>query len=374
MKSDTRPLYKKIFDDISDDIRSGKYKNGDRIPPDKELAEQYGVSRITTKKALEMLAGIGYIKRTPGRGSFVSTEGIATLQSKPLESSINGMIIGLVIANFSDSYGAGIIAGVESEAAKSNCCLAIRLSHGMQDMEEKAIDALISHGVGGLIVMPVHGENYNPKILKLALDKFPVVLIDRHLRGLSIPFIGTDNVNAANKAACYLFKNGHKKICFMSPPPTNTSAIEERIDGFVKCYSEYEVAIDQSLWMTDITCTMPSRNTEENIRSDIERIKNHIRSHPQITCIFAVEHPIAVLAHKAIEAIGKKVPEDISIICFDVPRRFLNEEFYTHIRQKEHEMGAVSFRFLNDFITRDDNEVKKFLEADLIIGSSVKPI
>ncbi|MHB8962714.1 MAG: GntR family transcriptional regulator [Saccharofermentanales bacterium] len=374
MEKQNKPLYKKIYDSLMAEIDGGKYKDGDRLPSEKEIADLYGVSSITSKKALELLADIGYIKRIPGRGSFISKETTSIQKAKDDHASIKGMIIGLVLGNFSDSYGSGIISGIENEAALSDCCLALRLSYGTQEKEEIAIDSLIAHGVGGLIVMPVHGENYNPKILQLVLDKFPVVLIDRHLRGLSVPFVGTDNVGAANKATRYLFENGHKSICFMSPPPINTSAIEERIEGFVKCYSEHEIAIDQSLWMTDIMCTIPGRNSTENINADIERIKAHLIAHPQITCVFAVEHSIALMAHRAIEAIGKRVPDDISIICFDMPANFMRDEYYTHIHQREYEMGVTSFKLLNDFITKDDIDIKEFLEADLVIRSSVKSI
>jgi len=374
MEKYNKPLYKKIFDHILEEINSGKYKDGDKLPSERDIAEMFGVSSITSKKALELLSEKNYIKRIPGKGSFVSLEGVMAKQVESAKNGMDGMTIGLVLAYFSDSYGSGIITGVESEAAKNNYCLAIRLSYGSQEMEEKAIDSLISHGVGGLIVMPVHGENYNSKILKLVLERFPVVLIDRNLKGLPIPFVGTDNISAAKKATRYLIKNGHKNICFMSPPPENTSTIEDRLDGFVRCYSEYDIAIDKSLWMTDITCTMPGNNTKENINADIERVKTHLMAHPQITAIFAVEYSIAVLAHKAIESIGKKVPDDISIICFDVPKSFLGDEFYSHIRQQEYEMGVASFKRLYDFITKDKNEIKELLEADLIIGSSVKAI
>ncbi len=373
MEKQKKPLYQTIYDVLKADIESGKYQDGDRIPSEKELANEYGVSSITTKKALELLSDIGYVKRIPGRGSFISAESEKSVKEQQ-KTTNTGMIIGLVLANFNDSYGSGIIAGVERAASESGYSVALKLSNGTQDMEEKSIDQLIAHGVGGLIVMPVHGENYNPKILQLVLDKFPVVLIDRHLRGLSVPFAGTDNVTAAYKATEYLLMNGHERICFMSPPPADTSAIEERIEGFVKCFSEHHTAIDKSLWMTDIICTMPGKNTQENIDKDIERIRKHLLDHPGITCVFAVEHSIALLAQKAIRAIGKKVPDDLSILCFDVPRNIFGSDFYTFIRQKENEIGSTAFRLLTDFIRNDGNDEKVFLDAELVIGVSIKTI
>ena len=49
------PLYEQIYNDIIEGIENGTYKKGDRLPSEKELSEKYCVSRITSKKALELL-------------------------------------------------------------------------------------------------------------------------------------------------------------------------------------------------------------------------------------------------------------------------------------------------------------------------------
>ena len=66
------PLYEQIYNDIIEGIENGTYKKGDRLPSEKELSEKYCVSRITSKKALELLAEEGRIIRMAGKGSFVS--------------------------------------------------------------------------------------------------------------------------------------------------------------------------------------------------------------------------------------------------------------------------------------------------------------
>ena len=67
-------LYKKIYDDLLEAIEKGIYPPGSKLPSEKELMEQYNVSRITSKKALEMLADRNIIVRMPGKGSFVLEE------------------------------------------------------------------------------------------------------------------------------------------------------------------------------------------------------------------------------------------------------------------------------------------------------------
>ena len=54
-----KPLYERIYLEILNDIRSGKYETGVRLPSEKELCGIYNVSRITGKKAMDMLELVG---------------------------------------------------------------------------------------------------------------------------------------------------------------------------------------------------------------------------------------------------------------------------------------------------------------------------
>ena len=49
------PLYTRLYTYLVDEIKAGRLKPGDRNPFEKALAEQFGVSRITSKKAMEDL-------------------------------------------------------------------------------------------------------------------------------------------------------------------------------------------------------------------------------------------------------------------------------------------------------------------------------
>lgn len=62
------PLYLKIYNDLLAGIKNGTYASGSRLPSEKELSSNYDVSRITSKKALEMLAEQNMITRMPGAG------------------------------------------------------------------------------------------------------------------------------------------------------------------------------------------------------------------------------------------------------------------------------------------------------------------
>lgn len=65
------PLYQRIFDDIKHSVDEGEYAPGDKIPTEVELAERYGVSRITVRRAIEDLSAAGIVVKRRGLGTFV---------------------------------------------------------------------------------------------------------------------------------------------------------------------------------------------------------------------------------------------------------------------------------------------------------------
>lgn len=65
-----RPLWQQVLDDLERRIASGDIV--DRFPTDKELTEQYGVSRHTVREAVRRLRARGLVDRHRGRGSFLN--------------------------------------------------------------------------------------------------------------------------------------------------------------------------------------------------------------------------------------------------------------------------------------------------------------
>lgn len=71
MKRKRDYAYRVLQDDILQDIESGTYEIGSMLPTQMELAEKYGVSRLTVREALKELIRRGYIESCPGRGTVV---------------------------------------------------------------------------------------------------------------------------------------------------------------------------------------------------------------------------------------------------------------------------------------------------------------
>jgi GntR family transcriptional repressor for pyruvate dehydrogenase complex len=78
-------LYEQIVQQIEDSIVSGTLKTGDQLPPERELAQKFGVSRTAVREAVKVLREKGLVEAYSGRGTFVKNEtSQATRQSLDL--------------------------------------------------------------------------------------------------------------------------------------------------------------------------------------------------------------------------------------------------------------------------------------------------
>lgn len=65
------PLYQQVYSAITEAIRSGRLRPGDRLPTERQFCEQLEVSRATVRRALGQLVEEGLVEARVGRGSFV---------------------------------------------------------------------------------------------------------------------------------------------------------------------------------------------------------------------------------------------------------------------------------------------------------------
>lgn len=90
------PLYVQIRADLMKAIDSGLLHPGDRAPSERELTQQYGVSRMTARHALTTLEAEGYLTRVPGSGTFVSQpkfeQKLNAVTSFTEEAQLHGMV------------------------------------------------------------------------------------------------------------------------------------------------------------------------------------------------------------------------------------------------------------------------------------------
>lgn len=77
------PYYIQIVGSIRYDIDAGNLRVGDKLPSEAELCEQFNVSRVTVRRALDELKRAGYLETRRGKGTFIkSTRDLLLVQTR----------------------------------------------------------------------------------------------------------------------------------------------------------------------------------------------------------------------------------------------------------------------------------------------------
>lgn len=344
------PMYKKIETYIIEQIRNESWKPRSRIPSENELAEQFGVSRITVKNALTALVDKGVVYRLQGKGTFVSDhkpEEILSMTSDD-KGVLKAPTVGFLLPRLDNRFTANLLSGIEDTLSENGYQLLFAKTNDSQDNEILKIHEMKQAGVKGLIIYPVEGEHYNNEILSLTLNRFPLVLLDRKLKGVDTNSISSDNYGAAIQAVQHLHELGHKQIGFISTLAEGTSSIEDRLHGYEKALEDHQILIDRSMQMTRLTMTA----SDEEV---IVMIQQFLQANPQMTALLSSNFSPHVI--QAALQLGISVPEELSVVFFD------DVEFPdfciippTAVIQQELELGREAARLIMEQIEDQKSE------------------
>jgi DNA-binding LacI/PurR family transcriptional regulator len=326
------PRYRQIYEALLMEISSGKLKPGDQIPSEKELCESFQVSRITSKKALEMLVANHLISRQRGKGSFVVE---TSPMPGPEQKTSSFRSIAFLISAFNDSFGNQLIRSVEAACEAQGYHLILKLTHESPAEEEKALRVLDNENVAGILMLPVHGEYYNAEILRQILNTRPLVFVDRKMQGLPVPSVSTDCFAATEMAVSRLLGQGHRNIAFYSGPVIHTSTVEDRRKGFMKAFASKNVSLNPAFIRDSITSL-----------DNIDIIVRHLSEYPEISAAFTAEFEIALLVRRALIALGRQIPRDFSLVTFDRPPYAPEFPEITCLQQDEDTIGRTAVEVL----------------------------
>lgn len=379
----TRPmLYEQVLRYLTEEIESGRYKPGDMIPTEKELMAQFGVSRMTTNRALQILVSSGVITRKAGLGSFVThaaTEPGATSsparEALTTEERVSGLatpLIGFVIPFLDHTIGPKLLAEIERQVRNVGFALAVACSYGEQASEEAAIEQLLSVGAQGLIIFPVNGEFYNRAILRLHVNEFPIVLVDKQLQGIPLPYVVTDNVGGARALTDHLLDHGHRNIAFFSPPWEGTSSLSERLYGFQQaCHARNLQVPTEYLVKTVSHCEELSQDEA----MQVDRIEQFICEHKDVTAVLAADDQLARYWLTALHRLQLHVPQDFSVVCFDGATPSTMTWSLTCAMQDQVTMARHAVRMVIELLTGSSQTQMNgvTLPAEFCLGSSSGP-
>lgn len=366
-------LYQQIYYKLLGDIRDGKFE-GTRLPTEKEITEQFFVSRITARKALDQLAADGVVVRISGKGTFVR-KGKTILAGTAVRPNV-APLIALVMGGYSSSFGIGIVNAAIQTAEEEGVHVIVKNTGNNQAKEFAILERLKRSGVNGVIVQPAHGEIYSQWLINAVFDHYPIVMIDRFLPGIDVPFVGVDNERLSEMAANRLIEMGHRHISLITLEGETASTLKARMEGFKWALSHHRIPVNTDLWLTELAKRMKdeNKNSEEAYAFYTQQILRHLHAHPEITAIFCTEYLVSRLVYSALMKSGLRVPQDYSIAGFDSGDSVIDPGFLAHVRQPQEEMGSAAVRMVCALIRGEKLEnANCLLEGAWVAGRSVAP-
>src|SRR3954453_10148109 len=158
----SQPLYHRVYRQLAREIESGALLPGDRLPSERSLCDELGVSRATVRRAIEELAGDGLVE-VRGRGSFVTGDALVepanTLmslselgRSRGLEASARVLAVDVRPTTLDEAEAFGIAPGAELFELRR-----VRMLDGLPislDLNRVALRLLAAAGAGGLSPAP----------------------------------------------------------------------------------------------------------------------------------------------------------------------------------------------------------------------------
>ncbi len=208
---------------LRDRILSGTYKDNDQIPTESELQEEFGVSRITVRKALEELKSAGIIQSTRGRGTIVSyrTGGFSgQLKMAALLSSIRDPFIGRFCQHF------------EAAAAKQDTFMMLSFDSNKKLCNSTEIyQRFLAAGIRDFVLWPAQGFTNRPLLKRLRGLGVNLVLFDHVMENPYADCVSIDNKHAITTLIRHIRKSGCKTLHYIGYSDSITFA-EERLQTY----------------------------------------------------------------------------------------------------------------------------------------------
>jgi GntR family transcriptional regulator, arabinose operon transcriptional repressor len=370
-----QPLYKNIEHAIKEKILNGEYKPGSRLLSETEMTDLYKVSRITIRNAMNNLESENFVERIRGKGTYVRNGEDYSQSIEPNEQSSSEKKISLIVPHLNSNHTMRIFDGLYAEAEKNGYFLTVYQTKQDQKKEEHSIRKSLQDNVDGIIIYPVQKELYNEEILKLALNRFPTVLVDRSLEGISINSVVSDNEKASYQATKFLIEQGHSNIGFLSPSLEMAIPLQDRYKGFIRAHEESNITINKDyIYINSIN--MDSEFDESISESSIAGFDQFLTKNSSMTALLCAEPLELKLLFYWTNKLGISIPDDLSFLCFD---DFEFADFFsippTVVRQDSEKIGRTAFSLLKKLMSGETtNFSAEQLETKLVIRKSVRKI
>ena len=357
---DPKPLYKQIYEDIFNQIRSGKLKVGDKLATQHELVKIYDVSLITVKKALSDLISEGILFARVGKGSFV-----ARLPSKIDHKK--HLTVAYILKDLDNPYYQNIVSSIESNLSNNDCNMMLYSSDNRRDREEQKIRYFIDMGVSGLILGSMSHIPFTSALINELQEKqFPFVMVS-YTDDPSICFIGTDQEKGGFIATEHLINTGYNDIGYVNGEEGNLVG-EARKKGYVRALNENNLPVNKNyLYRIKI------KGKRDDFQSGYDVGVKFCNRSERPRAMFIYNDLSALGFIDALVEFGLKVPEDVAIIGFDdIANGRSSANHLTSVHQPTDKIGKLAVENLLKMIHGEipDTPLNRSLNPELVVRES----
>ncbi|MEV4648569.1 LacI family DNA-binding transcriptional regulator [Saccharopolyspora sp. NPDC049357] len=344
-----------------------------------DVARAAGVSRATAARAL---GGYGQVSQRVHEQVTAAARELGYQPNALARNMSTGRTqsLGVAIANIDDPFYARLTRGITDVARAEGLEVLVANTDEDPELERRAVQVFQANQLEGILLTPAptsHAEH----LIAANEQGTPVVLMDRHPRGLELDAVVVDNREATRRAIHHLLDAGHTRIAFVagggrpdareeSPRPSPDSSdvalaatTLERIDGYRAALAERNIPADSRY----LRC------------GDFHREAAKAEAHQLLaldeppTAIFAAGSIPALGTVEAIYDSGLRIPDDLSVIAFDdADWSNVVQPPLTAISQPAYDVGALATRTLLQRIRGDDSPpVVHVLDTELRNRKSV---
>lgn len=352
----SEPRYRRIQKHIEQLIAQRRVCEGERIPSEREIARQFGVSQMTVNRAIQELVREGVLVRRVGSGTYVRRR-----QPSVREATRATVVMVPPFADHleEDTYLRWPFHAFRDRAIKDSYALVVEpASHeGYEEVVQR-------HPAAGFIFLIPDEEGYDT-LYRLFVRGVPFVVLGASWKDAPFPCVDSDNIGGARMAMAYLFRLGHKRIAYVNGKDSATNC-RDRLQGYLQTMDAQGIAVEED-WVV-----RPRSNWKlsEEARRQLTSL---LLRRDAITALFCAGYYLTLDVLGLIRTLRLRVPEDVSIISFDDPSSAAHlQPPLTVVRQPLYAMGERAVGRLLQLMHAPANEPGgvEYLPVELVVRNS----
>lgn len=349
-------------------IDENKFSGNQKLPSENALCRRLSVSRETVRVAMDQLAQEGLIYRIKGSGTYFHKE---QAMSRQLSDENAKWKIGLILQGQDPDANSVLIDGIRSVLADKRVDLHIFLTDNKFSNERRCLQTVVHQNFQGFIVDGVKASIMNPNLdcyKELYRRRIPVIFYNNYYKNLRYPKVIINDTECADKLVGRLIQAGHKRIAGIFVFDNYQSM--EKFQGMAATMQKYGVEMKDHYikW-----CISDEAHSQSYVRS----VEKFLRGLPKCTAIVCCNYMIYRLVRLALEKMGKSVPEDYSLVCFDYSDENPDQEGITCSITRSYEMGRQLGIRLMKMIENKDCDDKNYtyvMKPVIHDGTSIRNI